>query len=125
MVAFSFQPSFVEAILANTKVQTLRAKARCKAGDPMHLYTGMRTKACRLIAVRPAVVVDYCHIAPDGVTLGDVRKHPRDRDEFAQLDGFPDFTAMLPWFEVQYGSPRFIGTVHRWAPPPASAQVSP
>ena len=119
MVAFSFELQFVKPIRADIKVQTIRRNARCKPGDPMHLYTGMRTKACELIAVRPAVVVDYCHIAPEGLTLGDVRKHPRNRDEFAQLDGFADFDAMLRWFEQRYGSSRFIGVVHRWATPPA------
>ena len=115
MVAFNFKPEFIDKILAGSKVQTVRAKRRCQPGDVMQLYTGLRTKLATLIAARPCVVVDYVHLAPDGITLGDTRKHPPTWDEFARLDGFRDYEQMLAWFRNQYGSDRFIGTVHRWA----------
>ncbi len=80
----------------------------------MHLYSGMRTRACSLIALRECEVVDYVHLAPDGITLGDIRKHPRSWNEFAQLDGFASYEAMLAWFQAQYATSHFIGQVHRW-----------
>ena len=44
MVSFNFQHEFAEPILTGIKIQTIRGKARCKPGDPMNLFTGMRTK---------------------------------------------------------------------------------
>ncbi len=123
MVAFNFKPEFVDQIRSGAKMQTVRATKRCKPGDTMHLFTGMRTKACNLIATRPCVVVDYVHLAPDGITLGNTAKHPQTWDEFAQLDGFRDYDQMLGWFRAQYGSDHFIGTVHRWAATPEHVPV--
>ncbi len=115
MPSFNFKPEFVAPILAGTKVQTIRKTARCKTGDTMHLFTGLRTAACQKLAERLCVVVDYVHLSPDGLTVGDNRKHPRDISEFARLDGFTDFDDMLRWFRTQYGEYHFIGYVHRWA----------
>ena len=117
MVAFNFRPEFVEQIETGSKVQTIRATKRCEPGDRMQLYTGQRTRQCRMIAEKVCSVTDYVHLAPDGITLGNVTKHPPTWDEFARLDGFADYGQMLTWFQRQYGSAHFIGTVHRWAAP--------
>jgi len=114
MVAFNFQKVFAPKIQDGTKIQTIRAKIRCHPGQLMQLYTGMRTKACaKIIADRSCALVDYCHLAPDGITFGDKTKHP-SIDEFAQLDGFKSFDDLLSWFQGKYGTPHFIGYVHRW-----------
>lgn len=51
MVAYSFNRRFVPAIEAGSKRQTIRAHRRrhARIGEQLQLYTGMRTKACRLI----------------------------------------------------------------------------
>jgi len=115
MVAFNFSQEFVGSIETGIKTQTLRAKKRAKPGDILQLYTGMRTKACRLI-VPPVVclVADYCHIAPDEITFGNKDLHPKSIDEFAAMDGFTSYEALLRWFENKYGQNHFIGFVHRW-----------
>ncbi|RWN33447.1 hypothetical protein [Mesorhizobium sp.] len=116
MVAFNFQKQFAEPIERREKTQTIRQNKRAKVGDRIQLYTGMRTKQCRkLVEVDPVCVcIDYVAIRPDYLTVGDVRKHPRDRDEFARLDGFKDYADMVAWFQDRYGQPSFIGYLHRW-----------
>lgn len=51
MVAYSFNRRFVQAIESGIKSQTIRAPRRrhARPGERLQLYTGMRTKACRLI----------------------------------------------------------------------------
>lgn len=93
MVAFNFSPEFAEAVAAGTKRQTIRRTKRAKSGDRVTLYTGQRTKACRKLGEGVCEVVDYVGIRPDGITLGNVTKHPRDVDDFARADGFADFSA--------------------------------
>lgn len=57
MVAYSFKRRFAEPILAGAKRQTIRADRRrhARPGEELQLYTGMRTKSCRLIARRTCV----------------------------------------------------------------------
>lgn len=64
MVAYSFNKRFAEPIETGQKRQTIRAPRRrhARVGEQLQLYTGMRTKACRLI--RDDVVC---------VALGEVR----------------------------------------------------
>lgn len=51
MVAYSFHPRFVDAILGGTKRQTIRMHRRrhARPGEEMQLYAGMRTRHCRLV----------------------------------------------------------------------------
>jgi hypothetical protein len=51
MVAYSFNRRFVPAIESGMKSQTIRAHRRrhARPGEQLQLYTGMRTKSCRLI----------------------------------------------------------------------------
>jgi hypothetical protein len=51
MVAYSFNRRFVPAIESGIKSQTIRAPRRrhARPGEWLQLYTGMRTKSCRLI----------------------------------------------------------------------------
>lgn len=51
MVAYSFNKGFVPSIESGRKRQTIRAPRRrhVRIGEQLQLYTGMRTKACRLI----------------------------------------------------------------------------
>jgi hypothetical protein len=116
MVAFSFSPEFAGPVSAREKKQTIRQTPRAKVGDRIQLYTGMRTRNCvKLVAEDPVCTyVGYVNISPTGLTVSDTSKHPRDIDEFARLDGFEDYAAMLAWFKGRYGHPSFIGYLHRW-----------
>lgn len=119
MVSFSFQPEFVPMIESGRKIQTIRRTRRCDVGDRMHLYTGLRTKRCKLIAVKKAVQVENISIAPSGITIG---VHPvmvtldtAYSDLFAFADGFLNYRAMYEWFLDNYKQEVFHGFLHRWS----------
>lgn len=54
MVAYSFRPRFCLPIVEGTKGGTIRAERRghghAMFGDELQLYSGMRTRSCKLIA---------------------------------------------------------------------------
>ncbi len=122
MVSFSFQPEFVTPIIDGQKIQTVRKTLRCKYGDRMHLYTGLRTKQCKLIAVKKCAMVGRVIIEPRGVSIGnavrdDYEMLPFDSahsDLFAMADGFLNYRAMYAWFLDSYKQEVFHGFVHRW-----------
>lgn len=114
MVAFNFSPEFADAVVCGEKCQTVRKTARAKKGDMLQLYTGQRTKACRILREAECLYVDYVHITPDSLTVGNTDKHPGNAEAFARRDGFKDYAAMVAWFRAKYGSPHFVGYVHRW-----------
>ena len=113
MVAINFSPEFVGQIITGKKTQTIRRSLRCKIGDELQLYTGQRTKDCKLIGRVICTDTDYCAIRPDYITFGDADKHPT-ADDFARADGFSDYQDMVNWFRAKYGSPIFIGHVIKW-----------
>lgn len=116
MVAINFKNEFAEDVESGKKRQTIRKKARCKPGDALQLYTGMRTKKCRKLAdaictsVAP-VTIDHCSIYSGQMKL-------LNEDQIARDDGFEDFTAMAEWFEKQYGVLPFEGELIKWKPSP-------
>lgn len=124
MVAYSFQPQFVDPILSGRKYQTIRAPRRrhARTGETLQLYTGQRTRACRLIgralcaSVDP-IALDLSPHAPR-VTIG--RFALRDRpqlDAFAELDGFADWTALVSFWGRHHDPAltQFEGVLIRWS----------
>lgn len=118
MVSFSFKPDFVPLIESGVKIQTIRSTQRCERGDNMHLYTGLRTKAARLIAVRPCVSVRPVIIRPEGLEvlhqMAFVKLGEPWRERFARADGFSCFDAMYDFFHETYGTEEITGFCHRW-----------
>ncbi len=68
MGAYNFRAQFAEDVESGRKTQTIRAERkdgrRPKVGDTLKLYTGMRTKACRLLAVGRCTAVVPITIEP-------------------------------------------------------------
>lgn len=114
MVAINFSPEFADAVAAGRKTQTIRETARVKAGQAIQLYTGQRTKACRKLGDAECIDCTYVGLNARGVTLGDASKFPRDIDDFARADGFPNYVAMWNWFFDRYDTPSFTGVIIRW-----------
>lgn len=114
MVAINFSAQFADRVERGEKRQTIRRGRRCEAGQSLQLYTGMRTKACRKLRDAVCSDVTYVGLTARGVTLGDVRRFPRDIDDFARADGFDDYAAMWKWFSERYGTNSFTGYVIRW-----------
>lgn len=125
MVAYSFKARFAEPILTNQKLQTIRAVGKRRhagAGSALQLYTGMRTKQCRLVATRTCTSVHQILllIMPnaeieariDGKMLSDL-----DLMALARADGFGSVEDMwLFWRENHKGLNRFEGLLIKWEP---------
>ena len=114
MVAINFSAQFADRVERGDKRQTIRRKRKCEPGDALQLYTGQRTKACRKLRDAVCADVTYVGLTERGVTLGDVRRFPRDIDEFARLDGFESYADMWRWFSERYKTSSFTGYVIRW-----------
>lgn len=116
MVAYNFQSRFADAVSSGAKKQTIRAPRKnghANAGDPIQLYTGLRTAAARKLRNPDPICTrsTYCAIREDGVTTGSLPAI--GLDEFAQRDGFENFDAMKAWFRETHGLP-FIGQLIMW-----------
>lgn len=126
MVSFNFQPEFIPDIESGRKVGTIRRTLRCQPGQKMHLYTGLRTRECRLIAVKECNQVLRCIIEPRGVALakpqykgepfGLAQLELSGSDIFAMADGFRNFMHMYEWFLDRYKQEVFHGFLYRWKP---------
>lgn len=121
MVAINFSPQFADAVEDGCKTQTIRQKARAKAGQALQLYTGQRTKDCRKLAEAVCIDCTYVGLTERGVTLGDTSRFPGDRDDFARADGFRDYAEMWAWFSARYETNSFTGHVIRWTVTPSPA----
>ena len=125
MVAYSFKARFVGAILEGSKVGTIRAEGRRRhaiPGEELQLYTGMRTRSCRLIARATCSSVD--HIRLDFGSRGEpVRlngdawfRREGELDAFARGDGFRDWEDLRAFWAEAHGQPTFSGVWIRWEP---------
>lgn len=122
MPALNFQKRFVTLIRSGEKCQTIRAVRKdgrppCRHGDRLKLYTGMRTKGCRLVKTVEVIDCEKITIRHDGAYLADAVYGPdgESPDFFARLDGFTDWTEMRDWFAQAHGLP-FEGWLIRWKP---------
>lgn len=62
MVAYNFQSRFAGPIKRGEKSHTIRKNGKrrhARPGEPLQLYTGMRTKSCKKIIVKDPVCV-FC-----------------------------------------------------------------
>jgi hypothetical protein len=111
-----FQPRFAKLVENGMKRQTIRAKARCKAGDVLSLrqWSGkpyrskqviLRQLLCR--KVRP-ISIDWNEMRLDGFVLSGIQS-----DAIARADGFVDFDDMVLWFGITHGVP-FTGELISW-----------
>lgn len=121
MVAYSFKKRFAEPILDGTKRQTIRAdrKRHARPGERLQLYTGMRTKHCKLIARTTCLGIDHVmlNFADYGVVRinGIVLFSDAAMQKFARLDGFASWADMRAfWHENHPGIDEFHGVIIRW-----------
>lgn len=117
MVAYNFKKEFAGDVESGAKTQTIREKKRCKVGDKLQLYTGMRTKVCRKL--KDAVCIGTADIKIDrevpwllSNTSGEVHMS-KDGKRFHELDGFKSIEAMVAFFEKNYKLP-FEGFLTVW-----------
>lgn len=116
MVAYSFMQRFVPAIIAGLepgpwmpgmKRQTIRGPRvrHARRGDELQLYTGMRTRHCRLLgrAICRAVQPIEISVGPDflRVTLGGVELEDLQVDGLARADGFAGARVFRAFWDKQ------------------------
>jgi len=125
MVAYSFRPRFAEPILEGVKGGTIRGARRrhARPGEELQLYTGMRTKRCRLIARKTCLAVEPVALVFELSTiwLGErlVAKALPELDAFARFDGFASYAELREfWRAEQPAAPgqeeHFAGVHVRW-----------
>lgn len=118
MVAFNFKAQFADDVEHGRKLQTIRQKRRCRPGDALQLYTGMRTKNCRKLrevccSATVPIIVDRnadgrLRVILDGRRIRGIRL-----DDLVTADGFSRRMDMRDFFANQYGLP-FSGWLIRW-----------
>jgi hypothetical protein len=139
MVAYSFRPRFVDAIklglgkyafegsqsIFGPKRQTIRAigkRRHARSGELLQLYTGMRTRQCKLIGYARCTEVLIIVIAfgkTPNSTIISIDEHARymgtGLTTFARLDGFSDWDDMLSFWEKEHGTEQpFRGVLIKW-----------
>lgn len=119
MVAFNFKKQFSGDVESGKKLQTIREKARAKAGDKLQLYTGMRSPSCRKLRDAICIAVDSVSITPDAPFFGQPGWWPKDKNVFAERDGFQTYADMYAFFQNEYGFGEdgyiFNGYVTMWS----------
>ncbi len=115
MVAFNFNPQFIEYIQLGYKVATVRKTMRCKVGDKIQFYTGQRTKNCEkfgegtCLAVGEFIVDKF----PTWQCSGDAISELEKLNDFSlhnQL-GFTTLPEMVEFYKQAHGLP-FKGFIH-------------
>lgn len=127
MVAYSFNPRFIEPIRQGMKSQTIRAtglRRHARPGELLQLYSGMRTAHCvKILPDVPCLEVMQVEITFQAgciasVTADGVRV--RDLDAFAFRDGFADAVDMWSFWRDHHPEAietGFKGVVIEWARP--------
>jgi hypothetical protein len=134
MPAFNFKSQFVPLIESGKKRQTIRAlrkdgRPHCRLGDFIKLYTGMRTKACRLIGESEVTGIFEVKVENAGIWVSGMRNFApcetadqkvvrldyAEAIRFARADGFANVGEMKNFFATTHGLP-FKGILIRWKP---------
>lgn len=126
MPAINFHAQFADAVKRGEKRQTIRARGKRnppRVGDPLFLYTGMRTAACRKLATVACASVTPITIEADRRRVkmprefgNSARWDELDAAEIEQLardDGFADVAAFFEWFRANHGK-TMSGFLIRW-----------
>ena len=111
MAAYNFQKQFVPLIESGAKRSTIRQRRKNgylpRPGDVLRLYSGMRTKSCKLIREAAVIAVTPITInAANGcadVVLNGVRLLDSDVSALARSDGFKGIIDFAVFFEQMYG----------------------
>lgn len=135
MVALNFMKRFAPDVEQGIKRRTFRLESKRRpprVGETLQLYTGMRTKSCRLLATAICTDVQGCILEVGrgrrGTVLlrvetlgkGATAQHLSDidaLDEFARRDGFDDWSALVAFFRPRadrHG--RVQGNLIHWRP---------
>lgn len=122
MVAYSFQKRFAGLVETGVKTQTIRGhrKRHARPGEPIQLYAGMRTKACRKLVDPDPVCTSVANLTiwvPTRFELAHVVMAGRREyvtAKFAGADGFDSAEDFTRWWFDTHGPGEFHGVLIRW-----------
>jgi hypothetical protein len=133
MVAYSFAPQFIGSIRSGTKCQTIRPigkRRHARTGEPVQLYTGMRTPTCsKIVETDPIctgchkIEIEIVQAKPTAQNIAHeiteilIDGQAVDESDIAWADGFDDVAEMAQWFGHQYGVGTFVGVMITWEGP--------
>lgn len=123
MVAYSFQPMFVEPTWSGRKKHTIRnergGRGHVRPSERIHHYTGMRTKSCKLFALSicdKVLPIRMRFEEFEVVTIGvETMIKASMLDRFAQSDGFDNWEALRGFWRKHH--PRVVdysGVIIYW-----------
>ncbi len=123
MVALNFKARFADDVLVGRKLQTIRMDGKRRAprvGEMLQLYTGMRSKACRLLRTSTCVSIERVHLRlTTGWIIVENRAAiilPEALNRFAQADGFADWNDMASFFKRVTNERGVVeGNLIKWA----------
>ena len=124
MPAYNFKGRFAELVASGAKPHTIRPRRKrpTVVGDTLYLYTGMRTRQCRLLLTTICHAVTSIdiginiqgedHVLHDGRFLD-----TEEVEALARRDGFASATDFFAFFRTTYGpGPVFRGELIEWQP---------
>lgn len=119
MTAYNFSPQFVPLIESGRKMTTFRVprKHPPREGGELQLYTGMRTKQCRLIMRAQCMGIVHVHLRPYiSLSSGRTMLTMEEQETIAREDGFGSVREFHAWFADRYGQERMELEVVAWSP---------
>ena len=121
MVAYSFKAMFEGPILSGRKPHTMRndRKRHARPGEILQLYSGMRTRHCRLIGTATCVSVLPVRLdfEEERIEIGADRiiEARLDLDSFAWSDGFLDWNKLVDFWRAEHAAIlRWSGVIIAW-----------
>lgn len=107
MPAYNFQERWARKIEDGEKPHTIRKRRKRPTviGDKLFLYTGMRTKECRLLKETVCAQIMPIDIFADTVSVNGEVLNKRDLDLLAYSDGFDSVGEFFEFFGKTYGLP--------------------
>ena len=109
MPALNFQTQFAAPILAGKKPFTLRAPRKDgrdpKSGQPLYLFTAMRTKQCKKFAEKPCRFAVTIKLYWENILIPGIGwlRTNREVELFSRLDGFENYAAFCAFHECAPG----------------------
>ncbi len=118
MPSINFMQCFEKDILAGRKTQAIRPKRKrtIKVGDPLYIFTGLRTPSCKRLLETTCIGVMPLSIDGANWRLNGVLMDPADQEDLAMNDGFRTPTELMVFLQSRYEMP-FTGELIRWKEP--------
>lgn len=105
MPAYNFKAKFADDVETGKKLHTIRPKRKrpTKPGERLKLYTGMRTKSCRLLFDTSCKSVEPVEIHATHIKIGGRILSMKERVKLAKNDGFDSLAEFYDFFIETYG----------------------